>query len=93
MGSKKRRRTARNGQETGSEERPFRRSMTPQEFASWCQISERSVRRLIAAGELKAIRLFPRVLRIMPADAERFFAGRAVLSDSTTGSVGADADH
>lgn len=87
MTGKHRRRAARKGVETEVSDRPFRRSLTPSEFAEWCQISERSVRRLIAAGELKAIRLFPRVLRIMPADAERFFAGRAFLNEDATGSV------
>nr|DAL64989.1 MAG TPA_asm: helix-turn-helix domain protein [Caudoviricetes sp.] len=54
---------------------------TPTTLAEELGVSDRTVRRWIAEGRLKAIRLSERVIRIEPAEVERFLAAAQTSGD------------
>ena len=51
------------------------RLLTVGEAASWLNVSEKTIRRLIASGRIKCIRL-GRLVRLEPADVSRFVEAR-----------------
>jgi excisionase family DNA binding protein len=66
-------------------ERALPRVYTPAALArDWC-CSERHIRNLVAAGELRAFRLGGKLLRITAEAAEEFMQCRNTVSDGSTG--------
>lgn len=54
----------------------MRGTLTPQQVAEVLGVSKTTVLRLIRAGELKASRISPRVIKISVSDFETFLASR-----------------
>jgi excisionase family DNA binding protein len=57
-------------------ERSDTRYLTPREIATQLGVSTKTVHRLVDAGQLRALRVGPRLLRVRPEDFAEFVSER-----------------